>query len=73
MEIASCLLYDCCMSSKHLEHCGLCNEFPCTLFLKMRDPSLSNTEAEQALKDRQKTLERRKKIGTGSWLGEIIR
>jgi hypothetical protein len=73
MEIASCPLYDCCMNGKHLEHCGLCDEFPCTLFLEMRDPSLSDAEVEQALKDRQEALVRRKKIGTENWLGEIIR
>jgi hypothetical protein len=23
-----CQLYDCCINTKHLEHCGMCDDFP---------------------------------------------
>ena len=72
MEILACPLYDCCIDTKHLEHCGLCDEFPCTLFLEMRDPSLSDAEAEKALQSRQNDLTRRKEIGTENWLKEML-
>jgi hypothetical protein len=68
MQIAACPLYDCCVNNKHLEHCGLCPEFPCATFLEMRDPSLSDAEAEQALQTRQQELINRLKIGTENWL-----
>jgi len=63
-----CPLYGCCVGQKHLEHCGLCADFPCQLFLSMRDPSQSDEEAEKSLKKKQKDLKLRKKIGTVAWL-----
>lgn len=65
-----CPLYGCCVNQKHLEHCGLCDEFPCETFNSLRDPSLSDEEAEQALRERQKDLTLRKEIGTEAWLKE---
>ena len=63
-----CPLYDCCVNKKHLEHCGLCPELPCQTFTSLRDPALSDEEAEKALQKRQKDLKLRKKIGTENWL-----
>jgi hypothetical protein len=51
-----------------LEHCGLCEELPCELFIKFRDPSLTDEAAEIALKARQLDLQTRKKIGTKKWV-----
>jgi len=65
-----CPIYDCCVNRMHLEHCGLCNEFPCEIFNSLRDPSLSDEEAEQALQERQKALRLRKETGTEAWLKE---
>jgi hypothetical protein len=67
-KVEVCPLYGCCVNQKHLEHCGLCTEFPCDTFGSLRDPSLSDEEAEQALKKRQNNLLQRKKIGTAAWL-----
>lgn len=66
MEV--CRLYDCCVNEKTLEHCGLCEELPCEMFLSMRDPSMTDEEYEQSLKQRQSDLLRRKEIGTEAWL-----
>ena len=63
-----CPLYDCSVNKHNLEHCGLCDEFPCKLFLEMRDPSLSDEHAEKALQDRKNELITRAKVGTLRWL-----
>ena len=70
MKDKICSLYNCCINQKKLEHCGLCNEFPCGIFITLRDPSLSEEEAEKALRDRQNELIRRREIGTEKWLEE---
>jgi hypothetical protein len=36
----------------------------------MRDPSLSDEEAEKALQSRQQELIKRKEIGTANWIRE---
>lgn len=72
-DVEVCPIYDCCVNQKKLEHCGLCPEFPCQPFLSLRDPSLSDEEAEQALRKRQQRLMRRKEIGTQAWLKERTR
>lgn len=63
-----CPLYSCAVNKKHLEHCGLCPDLPCQLFLSMRDPAMSEAEAEASLKNKQNDLKLRKKIGTQAWL-----
>lgn len=63
-----CPLYDCPVNKKHIEHCGLCTDFPCKLFFSMRDPSVSDEEAEKSLKKKQADLKTRKIIGTEAWL-----
>jgi hypothetical protein len=65
-----CPLYDCCFNQKQLEHCGMCNDFPCNTFNLLRDPSLSDEEAAKALQKRKSDLMRRKEIGTEAWLDE---
>ena len=63
-----CPLYDCAVNQKHLEHCGLCDRFPCQIFTSMRDPSLSKEEADKVIKTKQDNLIQRKKIGTEAWV-----
>ena len=69
-EVEVCPLYDCCSNRKELEHCGLCTDFPCGIFSSLRDPSLSDEDAEQALAQRKRELQLRKEIGTEEWLRE---
>jgi hypothetical protein len=66
-----CTLHDCCRNQKHLEHCGLCGDFPCRIFLELRDPSMSDEEFQESLKARQESLKRRTEIGTEKWLLEV--
>jgi len=65
-----CPLHDCCRNQKKLEHCGLCDDFPCDVFIELRDPHMSDEEYQISLKDRQKELKRRVEIGTEKWLLE---
>jgi hypothetical protein len=63
-----CPLYECCTELKKVEHCGLCDEFPCGTFTSLRDPSYTDAEYEKAIHDRIITLRARKKMGTEAWL-----
>jgi hypothetical protein len=67
-----CQLYDCCINTKHLEHCGMCDDFPCEMFLSLRDPSLSDEEFKKSLMERQENLKKRIAIGTEQWLKEKL-
>ena len=66
-----CSLYGCCVDSKKVEHCGLCDEFPCDTFKTIRDPALTDEEFEQSLQDRIKALKVRKEMGTEAWCEEM--
>jgi hypothetical protein len=70
MKVEFCPLYNCSVNTKQLEHCGLGDEFPCETFNQLRDPSLSDEEANKALLERKKDLLKRKEIGTEQWLKE---
>ena len=65
-----CDLYDCSINRKQLEHCGMCDELPCEVFLSQRDPSMTDEQFEDSLKERQKDLTLRKEMGTEAWLKE---
>ncbi|MFC1948676.1 DUF3795 domain-containing protein [Chloroflexota bacterium] len=65
-----CQLYGCCVNQHGLEHCGLCEDFPCQTFISLRDPSMSDEEFEESLRERQRVLSLRKEIGTEAWLRE---
>jgi hypothetical protein len=66
-----CPLHDCCRNQKQMEHCGLCDDFPCQMFLELRDPDMSDEEFQSSLKARQDVLKRRAEIGTEKWLQEV--
>jgi hypothetical protein len=66
-----CPLHSCCRNEKRLEHCGLCDGFPCELFLGMRDPDMSEEQFQESLRSRREALERRREIGTEQWLLEV--
>ena len=74
-----CPLYDCGVNRKQLDHCGLRDEFPCTTFNKLRNPSLS----EEALRSRRCELYGERKSGPetgsgnkrftgGKWIGDGV-
>ncbi len=67
-----CPIHDCCSNQKKMEHCGLCGDFPCKIFLELRDPNMSDEEFQESLNSRQEALKRRSEIGTEKWLIEIL-
>jgi hypothetical protein len=70
MPSGICQLNDCCTRQKKLEHCGLCEEFPCKTFLHLRDPNMRDEEFQKSIVARHESLKRRARIGTERWLGE---
>ena len=65
-----CPFYDCCRNQKNLEHCGVCDRFPCKVFSELRDPNMTDDEFEESLNMRKNNLLARKTIGTERWLRE---
>ena len=63
-----CDLFECCVHKKELEHCGICDKFPCKLFINHNDPSLDPKVAKRENLKRQKELKERAKIGTKKWV-----
>jgi len=57
-----CTLFQCCVCQRGLEHCGLCQDFPCQVFLSHARPL--------DVARRYKALLRRAEIGTAAWLAE---
>ncbi|MGQ9667443.1 MAG: DUF3795 domain-containing protein, partial [Anaerolineae bacterium] len=57
-----CGIYFCAVVQRGLEHCGLCPDFPCPLFLSSAGP--------EVVERRVQALRRRAVIGTERWLDE---
>jgi hypothetical protein len=60
-----CIIYQCC-KGKNLEHCGLCNEFPCGQLIEQYDPNMLGGPQEAIFRIGQLAI--RKKKGTEKWL-----
>ena len=74
-----CPLHDCCRNQMQLEHCGLCDQFPCnTLMMTPNpcmafiEPGMDNEKLRKSLKKKKESLKRRAEIGTDKWLLEIF-
>jgi hypothetical protein len=59
---AECAVFRCCAVERGLEHCGLCPDFACQVFLALDTPLQSAK--------RYRALARRAEIGTDAWLAE---
>lgn len=57
-----CAVYFCAVAQRGLEHCGLCPDFPCALFLSSAEPAV--------VERRVRALRRRAEVGTERWLDE---
>lgn len=65
-----CKLYAC--ASRHgIEHCGLCEDFPCDFLIGHFDPN--NPEGQRNAVLRAGLLAYRKKHGNTKWLGLVKR
>jgi hypothetical protein len=57
-----CPIFTCCVAIRGLEHCGLCPDFPCQVFLSHAGPLV--------VARRYRALRLRAEIGTSAWLDE---
>jgi hypothetical protein len=57
-----CAVFQCCIVERGLEHCGLCPDYPCQVFVSLAPP------LEMA--KRYRALQRRIEIGAIAWLDE---
>lgn len=57
-----CVIFQCAVVERGLEHCGLCPDFPCELFRSSAD--------SKRVQLRIHALQRRREIGTERWLEE---
>jgi hypothetical protein len=57
--VSVCPVYACCVSERHLEHCGLCDEMPCGRFTQIKDPNMTAGQETACLKARVAVLKRR--------------
>lgn len=55
-EGQACAIYECSVNQKKLEGCGSCQNAPCDIWRKTKDPSMSDEEFEQSIKDRVERL-----------------
>jgi hypothetical protein len=62
-----CRFYSC-TQVKNIEHCGLCQEFPCDDYLESYDPSAGVWRVFY----RAGQLAYRKRVGTDAWLQSKI-
>jgi len=68
VEHDSCPIYECCVIEKGLEHCGLCPDLPCEVYMDLVDPNDPVADVHKQVNIRE--LRRRKEIGTCAWLVE---
>jgi hypothetical protein len=55
-----CAVFRCCVAERGLEHCGLCLDFPCQVFVSLAEPL--------EVARRYRALRRRGETGTIHWL-----
>jgi hypothetical protein len=60
-----CAVFQCCILERGLEHCGLCVDFPCQVFVS-NAPPVDVVRCYSALRLRAE-------VGTSAWLDEVER
>lgn len=56
MGLDTCPIYNCCVNEKQLEHCGKCDELPCSIYFNTKDPSIPDDVFQQSILERAKIL-----------------
>lgn len=57
-EGQACPIYECSVNQKKLKGCGDCSSVPCEIWRKTKDPSYSDEEFEQSIKERVNRLKK---------------
>lgn len=59
--IGTCPIYDCCVNTRHLGHCGQCSELLCDKYVQIKDPNMPEQQIEKANMERKANLLQRMK------------
>ena len=51
-----CPIGECCRHKKQIDHCGLCKQMPCEKFISVVDPSMTEEEHAQSVRERVEFL-----------------
>lgn len=54
----ACAIYECTVQEKGLIHCGQCDQLPCEIWMKIRDPKYSDEEFEENVRMRVQALKK---------------
>ena len=55
-EGGACAIYECTVNKKGFKNCGECSEAPCDIWMKTRDPRISDDEFDENVKMRLHAL-----------------
>lgn len=58
-EGQACAIYECAVNQKKQKGCGECGSVPCDIWRKTKDPSFSEEEFEQNIKERIEKLRKK--------------
>lgn len=51
-----CPIYECAIDQKKIDNCGACAEMPCQIWRDMKDPSYTDEQHENGIKERVEIL-----------------
>lgn len=56
LGLDTCPIYNCCVNENNFDHCGKCEELPCSIYFNTKDPSMSDEAFEQSIQERVNLL-----------------
>ena len=60
VNVECCPVFDCCVNTRTLPHCGRCPELICERFTRFKDPGMSEEEAASVLAGMERELRARR-------------
>jgi hypothetical protein len=54
--IGTCPIYDCCVNTRHLGHCGECSDLLCERYTRIKDPTIPDQDLDKINAERKKEL-----------------
>ena len=55
-EGKACPIYECSIHKNRFEHCGNCEQLPCSIWRETRDPKFTDEEFEASIRNRMNAL-----------------
>ena len=56
LNVDICPIYDCCVNTKQLKHCGHCEKLLCEKYSQIRDPAFSDEQFNKVNQNRRDDL-----------------